>query len=159
MIQNAFNQNQVRELNGVGFTDIPIDSWAVPAIEEAYETGFMVGLPSDLFLPNLAIPRVQALVALASGLALSPPSKSPSTILGEYYTDANKIPGYAFKGVAAATAANIVVNYPNVRLLQPGELLTRGEAAAFIYQALVKQGKLQPLANNVEATKYIVSSP
>ena len=58
--------------------------------------------------------------------------------------------------VAAATQANLVVNYPNVRQLNPQQPLTRAEAAAHLYQALVRLGQVQPLASNVAATQYIV---
>jgi len=46
-----------------------------------------------------------------------------------YYTDAKQIPQYAVDDVAA-TKANIVVNYPNVRVLNPKD--PRGAAAALI---------------------------
>lgn len=152
MIQKAFNQKQVR--TAIGFTDVPPDYWAASAIEEAHETGFMVGLPGNVFFPSLEINKTQAVVALANGLGLTP-DPSPSSNLGTYYTDVEQIPAYATNSVAAATDANIVVNYPNVKVLNPTELLTRGEAAALLHQALVKQGALPPLASNVEATNYI----
>lgn len=152
MIQKAFDQNQVREI--IGFTDVPADHWAASAVESAYKTGFMAGYRGNLFFPNLEITKVQALVALASGLGLTA-SQSPAADLNTYYTDAEQIPGYATNEVAAATAANLVVNYPNVKALNPNELLTRGEAAALLHQALVKQGKLPPLASNEKAAKYI----
>lgn len=152
MIQKAFNQKPIRQSGR--FRDVPQDYWAASAIEEAYETGFMVGLPGNSFFPNVKIPKTQALVALASGLGLTSGS-TPATNLNNYYTDAAQIPAYASNNIAAATNANIVVNYPNVKVLNPTELLTRGEAAALLHQALVKQGAMPPLASNVEATQYI----
>jgi len=35
MIQKAFSQNRVRQLEGTGFRDVPADYWAAAAIEEA----------------------------------------------------------------------------------------------------------------------------
>ncbi|MFH7026498.1 MAG: hypothetical protein ACHBN1_14090 [Heteroscytonema crispum UTEX LB 1556] len=49
-----------------------------------------------------------------------------------------------------------MVNHPNVRVLNPNKAATRGEIAAFIHQTLVSQGRIQPLAGNVEASRYIV---
>lgn len=83
-------------------------------------------------------------------------NRTPSFIVSNYYTDANQIPQDAVDEVAAATKANIVVNYPNVRVLNPNEPLSRGAAAALIYQTLVYQEKLKPLPSNVEASNYIV---
>ncbi|AUT00088.1 beta-Ig-H3/fasciclin [Nostoc sp. CENA543] len=157
MIQKAFNQQPVRQLSASGFTDVPSNYWANAAIREAYETGFMAGYPGDVFLPNQQIPRVQAIAALASGLGLQN-SNSASDVVGTYYADASVIPNYAVNSVAAATQANLVVNYPNVRQLNPQQSLTRAEAAALLYQALVRQGQLQPLATNVAASNYVVVS-
>lgn len=154
MIQKAFNQNQVRQLSAGGFRDVSAGYWAASAIQEAYETGFMSGYPGNLFLPNQQIPKVQAIVSLASGLGLSSSGTATNT-LSTYYADASAIPDYAVNSVAAATQANVVVNYPNVNQLNPLVALTRAEAAAHIYQALVRLGQVQPLPGNVAAVNYI----
>jgi uncharacterized surface protein with fasciclin (FAS1) repeats len=156
MIQNAFNQNQVRQLEPGGFKDVPSSYWAASAIQEAYQTGFMSGYPGNLFLPNQQIPKVQAIVALANGLGLTA-SGTTENILATYYVDASAIPNYATEPVAAATQANIVVNYPDVKVLNPLTPLSRAEAAALIYQALVRIGQAQPLPSNVAAASYIVA--
>lgn len=154
LIQKAFNQNPVRQLSSSGFVDVPTNYWAADAIREAYETGFLTGYPGNLFQPNQQIPKVQALVALTSGLGLNV-NDNASTINSTYYTDASAIPNYAVNNVAAATQARLVVNYPNVNQLNPQVPLTRAEAAAILYQALVRQGQLQSLASNVSAASYI----
>jgi uncharacterized surface protein with fasciclin (FAS1) repeats len=156
MIANAFEQNQIRPLASEGFREVPNNYWAAAAIQEAFQTGFMEGYAGGLFLPEQPIPKVQAISALATGLRLSTKG-SPSEILNNYYEDAEAVPDYAINPLAAATEANLVVNYPNVRVLNPQQTLTRAEAAALLYQALVRQGRLEPVANNVAAAKYIVA--
>jgi len=150
IIRQAFNESQVRQIRG--FADVPANYWATPAIQEAYETGFMAGYPGSRFLPNQEIPKVQVLVSLASGLRYSPKSTNLSV-----YSDAGQIPDYAINGVAAATERGIVVNYPNLKFLNPNETATRGDVAAYIYQALVSEGEFQPLASRVEGAQYIVN--
>ncbi len=157
MIQKAFSKSPVRQLSSSGFRDVSPNYWGASAIKEAYETGFMTGYPGDLFLPNQEITKVQALVALTNGLNLAANSAA-SNSLNTYYSDAFAVPTYAVNNVVAATDANLVVNYPNVRQLNPLVPITRAEAAALIYQALVRQGQLQPLANNLTGAQYIVSS-
>lgn len=260
LIRDAFNQNEVRQIpSGNVFKDVPAGYWAAPAIEQAYESGFMNGFSGGVFRPREEVSRVQALVSLTNGLNLSlgspqaatsattpqaatpattsqtttpattpqtttpattrratkkriflplamtslmqpllrasanaqglPPSGSvqtvassqgvsprsstpsvqsdqsvapnrpPSLVVSNYYTDAKQIPQSAVDDVAVATRENIVVNYPNVRVLNPNEPLSRGAAAAWIYQALVHQGKLQPLPSSVQASDYIVGLP
>ncbi|WP_414561692.1 MULTISPECIES: fasciclin domain-containing protein [unclassified Anabaena] len=155
MIQRAFDRQSVRQLSPGGFTDVPAGFWAASAIQEAYETGFMSGYPGNVFLPNQQIPKVEAIVALTNGLGLQA-GENPSGVLNTYFTDASAIPNYAVNSVAAATQANIVVNYPNVNRLNPLQPLTRAEATAILYQALVRQGQMQALATNIPAANYIV---
>jgi uncharacterized surface protein with fasciclin (FAS1) repeats len=154
MIQKAFNQNPARQLPQGGFSDVPANYWAAAAIQEAYETGFMSGYPQNRFQPNERIAKVDAIVALTSGLGLN---ASDTSSVNTYFTDASAIPNYAVEKVAAATNANLVVNYPEKKVLNPQTALTRAEAAAHLYQALVKLGQVQPLASNVPAANYIVA--
>lgn len=152
IVKNAFNNSQTRTPQG--FSDVPSSYWAATAINRAYETGFMSGYPGNLFKPEEQIPKVQVLVSLSSGLKLTP-SRPAATIVSTF-RDAGTIPSYATSGVAAATERNMVVNYPNVNFLNPNQTATRAEVAAFIYQALVNQGKLSPLALSEGASNYIV---
>ncbi|WP_341530847.1 fasciclin domain-containing protein [Nostoc sp. UHCC 0302] len=155
LLQKAFpTQNTVRQSSG-GFSDVPSGYWAAAAIQRAYETGFLAGYPGNVFRPNQEIPKVQALVSIANGLGFTS-SGNASEILSTNYTDASAIPNYAVNSVAAATQSNIVVNYPDVRQLNPQQALTRAEAAAILYQALAKQGRVQPIASNLPAASYVV---
>lgn len=88
-----------------------------------------------------------------------PSGRSAREFLAAYYQDAAQIPDDAIDPVAAVTQAGIVVNHPNVRVLQPNQLLNRGAAAALIYQALTYQNKLEPLQAGNEATQYVVETP
>ncbi len=154
IIQKAFNQTQARQLPAGGFRDVPSSYWAASAITRAYEAGFMSGYPDNSFRPNQQIPKVQAIVALTSGLRLN---AGDAATLSNYYSDASAIPSYATGQVAAATQANLVVNYPERKVFNSELPLTRAEAAAHLYQALVAQGQLQPIAANLPAANYIVA--
>jgi uncharacterized surface protein with fasciclin (FAS1) repeats len=158
MFQRAFQLNPVRQLPPEGFRDVPPNYWAASAIRAAYEAGFMAGYPNNLFAPDQTVSKVQAIAALANGLNLTP-TDSPENILNTYYTDVGQIPSYAVTQVAGATQANLVVNYPDVKTLNPQAGLTRAEAAAHLYQALVRLGQLPPLPTNVAAASYIVGGP
>jgi len=228
ILQKAFSQSSERQIaSGSVFKDVPQGYWASPAIEAAYEMGFMKGYPDGEFRPNQSVSRVEVLVSLARNLnlpattaavnkpvaaavAAASPAPQPAvrrpakrqlmfplgitalmqplmtTPVGaaaptqqvasttqppavnnapaqrpvplavtNYYQDANQIPAYAVDDVAATTAAGIVVNYPDRRLLNPTRPATRGEVAALIHQALVSQGKAAPIAEQV-ASQYVV---
>jgi hypothetical protein len=133
------------------FVDVRSNYWAASAIQEAYTTGFLAGYPGNVFRPEQNIPREQVLVSLANGLNYTS-SSATSTVLS-YYNDASNISNFARDPIAAATENRLVVNYPNLRSLNPVRNATRAEVAAFIYQALVKEGEAQPIAS-----QYIVDT-
>lgn len=138
IINNAFpNAPLVR--NSINFVDIPANYWATKQIRFAYQTKFLSGYPNRIFQPRQNIPRVQVLVALASGLNYTP-TLPTDAILNQTFTDAKDIPNYAKNAVAAATERKLVVNYPNVRQLQPNQLASRAQVAAFTCQALQIDG-------------------
>jgi hypothetical protein len=78
---------------------------------------------------------VQVLVALVSGLKYTAGAQGVAS-LSRYYDDAALIPSYALNAIAAATEKGLVVNYPNVKRLNPNQNASRAEVAAFICQAL-----------------------
>lgn len=134
LIAKAFaNMPPVR--SGITFKDVPSNYWANSAIQVAYRAGFLSGYPDRTFKPNQVIPRVEALVALVSGLKYKV-SATPREILNKYFDDAAQIPSYAIEAIAAATEKRLVVNYPNVKRLIPSQNATRAEIAAFICRAL-----------------------
>jgi hypothetical protein len=150
MINKAFNRPAIRP--AISFVDVPGNYWGRGGIEKAYTTGFMAGYPGNVFRPNENIPRAQVLVSLANGLQYA--AAAPvENVLG-IYADAGNIPGYARPSVAAATERRMVVNYPDVRFLNPNQVATRAEVAAFIYQALVSTGQVAAIPS-----PYIVGGP
>lgn len=138
LLSNAFpNAPEVR--SGGKFADIPTHYWASTAIRKAYQTGFLAGYPGGVFRPTENIPRVQALVSLASGLKYVPVHPSRET-LQVAFTDAADIPAYSQGAIAAAIENQLVVNYPNVNNFNPNQLASRADVAAFLCQATQKAG-------------------
>lgn len=230
ILQKAFSQAPERQISsGSVYKDVPAGYWAAPAIQDAYEMGFMKGYPGGEFRPQQSVTKTEVLVSLAQNMKLpapntaatgnqvapvatpapvqqqpvqrrrakrpwmfplattilmqplmaankaqavtatnvpstnspqpaaSKPSQRPvSLTISEYYKDTAQIPHYAVDDVARATAAGIVVNHPDPQVLNPNQPATRGEVAALIHQALVYQGKINPLPTDVAATNYIV---
>ena len=135
------------------FADVPSKYWATDAIYAARSAGFLSGYPGNRFAPNEPIKRRDALVSLASGLKYA--DAGPEAL--DDYWDANDnwawysipsdpIPGYALPKIRAAAKANIIVSYPSVDLLSLNDFTRRADVAAFVYQALVKAGRAEPLA-------------
>jgi parallel beta-helix repeat protein len=139
IINKAFSPQP--RVSAINFADVASNFWGFAAIQTASRGGFMRGYDDGTFRPNLQIPRVQVLVALANGIGLP---TANAAVLGRFQ-DASQIPSWAAAPVAAATQRRLVVNYPNLPLLNPNRQATRAEVAAFVYQALVDAGRAQPI--------------
>lgn len=152
MIERAFigTGSPTRQGN-IQFADVPTNYWAYQPIQKAYQRGF---LPAEggYFNPTQNLTRLQALVALVEGLNLQATTVNPTT-LAQYFEDAGNIPAAVRPQVAAAIENRLVVNYPNLRRLNPNAAATRGEIAAFVHQALVATGQLAPISSNVTASR------
>jgi hypothetical protein len=134
LMLNAF-PDAPQKRAGTTFKDVPTSHWAHKAIQDAYKRGFFSGYPGGMFLPNQAIPRVQAIGVLAGAKNFSFSGNAEGT-LRQYFTDAGQIPDYAKNAIAAGTINSLVVNYPNVKQLKPNQTATRGEVASLICRAL-----------------------
>ncbi len=147
LVVKVFNPNPARP--ATQFTDVPADYWASPVISQAYRGGFLSGYPDGTFHPQRKLKRIELILSLVNGLSLPQAELSQLAV----YKDRDAIPGYARAAVAAATAAEIVVSHPDPKQLRPKEEATRGDAAAFAYQALVRNGRV-----NAIDSPYIVSA-
>ncbi|MBD2038603.1 WG repeat-containing protein [Leptolyngbya sp. FACHB-321] len=117
------------------FRDVPSNFWGYQAIRNAYAREFFSGYPDGTFRPAEAIPRVQAIAILANATRMSS-GETPETVLQQYFDDAQQVPAYARKAIAAGTVGRLVVNHPNVRQLRPNQAMTRGEVAALMCQSI-----------------------
>jgi len=135
----------------INFEDVKDKNPAASAIDGSVQKGFLQGYPNNEFRPTKDVPRVEVIVALASGLNLKQEGNASKTL--QVYTDRKKVPKWAVNKVAAATEAGIVVNHPKPTLLQPNRTATRAEVAAMIYQAMVKKGKVP-----AKPSKYVIKS-
>ncbi len=140
ILRKAFLQSQ--PTTAQSFTDVPVNYWATDAIYAARSAGFLSGYPGNRFAPNNFITRENALISLANGLKYA--EGSPDALSA--YRDVDSISNYALPGVRAAAQANLVVNYPNIDQISPYRPASRADVAAFVYQALVKAGRAEPLA-------------
>lgn len=107
--------------------------------------------------PAPAAARSQPRVTASSNTSASPSDLNQSALdLSQYYADANQIPAYARENIARATQLGLIVNYPDVELLNPTQPISRGSTAALVHQALVYQDRLEPLPASSAASPYQV---
>ncbi|MCC5653341.1 DUF1565 domain-containing protein [Nostoc sp. XA013] len=136
LLVKAFNPPSNRPV--VKFKDVPVGFWASTVIQQAYQGSFLSGFPDNTFAPNKNIQRVQVIVSLVNGLGLS----ADGTASIKTFDDQAKIPDYAKDEVVKAINKGIIVNYPNLKQLNPTRDATRAEVAVMVYQALVDAGRV-----------------
>ena len=127
--------------NVKNFIDIQTGFWAASAISRAAGMGFINGFPDGTFRPEKNLSKIHAILALTNGLRFS--GGNPNSL--QVYQDRAQVPSYATNGVAIATEKLLVVNYPEVSLLEPLRDITRAEVVAMVYQALVANHKEKPI--------------
>jgi S-layer homology domain len=142
MLDRAFADKPVNSTTAVNFKDVPASYPRKEALEKSVQLGFMTGYPSQKFAPNQSIPRYQLQISLAKGLQLPPPTSTEKVL--SKFTDTKEMPKYARDKMAAAIDAGLVIKDKNPNRLKPVQAATRADAAALIYEVLVKEGKIAP---------------
>ena len=140
LLGKAFGKPKERQ--SISFQDVPENYWARSSIDDAVQTGFMSGYSEGVFRPDQQIPLYQLQVALATGLKLQPQTPATQT-LGKF-NDVGDLPKWSQDKVAAAVESGVVTGFPSAQQLTPNRVATRADAAALIYQALVKEGRITP---------------
>jgi hypothetical protein len=138
MLDRAFDRPVSEQV--LDFKDIPATYPRRAALDKAVKMGFMTGYPKAKFAPDQKIPRYQMQISLAKGMNLPVPSNAEAALAK--YPDATDLPQYARPKMGAAIASGFVIKDGQNTKLQPVKPATRGEAAALIYQALVKGGQI-----------------
>ncbi|BAU11516.1 S-layer domain-containing protein [Leptolyngbya sp. NIES-3755] len=140
LLGKAFGKPKERQAQT--FEDVPANYWARSSIDDAVQSGFMSGYAEGLFRPDQQIPLYQLQVALASGLNIQSPAAPDQTLAK--FQDVGDLPKWAQGKVAAAVGSGIVTGFPSAQQLTPNRVATRADAAALLYQALVKEGRITP---------------
>jgi S-layer homology domain len=138
MLDRAFDRPVSQQV--LEFKDIPTTYPRRVALDKAVKMGFMSGYPKARFAPDEKIPRYQMQISLAKGMNLALPSDGEAVLAK--YPDAKELPAYARPKMGAAIASGFVIKDDQKTKLQPVKAATRGEAAALIYEALVKDGQI-----------------
>jgi hypothetical protein len=121
------------------FADVPSNYWAAASIDRAYRAGFLES--GGQFNPEQFISREEAFSAIVRGFNYRP---DPGSLINplSYYQDGADISSSMLVAIAAAGDSKLIVNYPEVKRLNPRANLTRGQLASLLYQSLVNQGQL-----------------
>ncbi|WP_413175296.1 S-layer homology domain-containing protein [Anabaena azotica] len=143
LLQKTFIKSKIRP--AIAFRDIPKGYWAENAIRETYEMGFFTILNSKNFNPTQKLTRLDVLITLAKGLNYKFTGSTKDIL--SIYNDASSIKSEHRNFIAAITQNGVVVNYPNIKLLNGKKVATRAEVSALLYRALVSAGEAADFAS------------
>lgn len=143
LLRKAYSKTKVRQ--AIAFRDVSSQNWAYNAIRETYQMGFLNTIASREFNPNQSLTRLEVLAALARGLNFQS-SSSTANILSAY-SDATSISSEYRSLIAAMTERGIIVNYPDVKMLNAERVATRAEVCALLYKSLVSTGDVTDISS------------
>ncbi|MFB2646279.1 S-layer homology domain-containing protein [Raphidiopsis sp. BLCC-F218] len=136
LLPKIFFKDKIRK--EVAFRDIPKNHWAHNAIQETYQMGILTPSANRRFRPNQKLTRLDVLTTIAKALNYKFTGSTRDIL--SIYQDASTIRGEHRGLIAALTENSVVVNYPNIRLLNTRKLVTRAEVCALLYRAMVSKG-------------------
>lgn len=124
----------------IDFEDISKESPSYSAIQQAYQMGFIPESLDNKFHPDEELTRIEVIAFLIDGLNLiKTPIKEQTDYTLKIYEDEKQIPTKFRDKIAAATDKLMVINYPDVKKLEPMRKITRAELAALICRASIQQ--------------------
>lgn len=147
MLQTFFG-NRSQRRSSRSFPDVPRGHWAQGALQFAYDRQLMEGDRTGAMRPETPVSRAEVLLALAAALDLQDAKSfpaNPGTYLAQTYRDGRAIPRPQQGAIAALTQRNLVMSYPDPRLLNGGTPIRRGELVALFHQALVHRQDVAPV--------------
>lgn len=122
----------------VAFRDIPKNHWAHNAIQKTYQMGILTPSANRKFRPDQKLTRLDVLTTIAKALNYKFTGSTRDIL--SIYQDASTIRSEHRELIAALTQNGVIVNYPNIRLLNTRKLVTRAEVCALLYRAMVSKG-------------------
>jgi hypothetical protein len=125
------------------------DYWNAQAV---VQSGLLTA-PEGKFDPQADLTRLEALALMSRALKLEAPEPEITDSWLKLYKDSRDIPKEGRDFVAASAQAGLVVSYPDPEVFGPDDVLTRGEAAVVLYQALVYKKELPEITPPVAQKK------
>ncbi len=133
--------------------DIPKKTPDYTNVQALLQAGVMSAYPGALFKPKGDLTKLEALAIFGRALKLSAPPKALTESWLALYSDTKAVPAAGRDFIAAAAQAGLLVNVPDASKIGPDEVLTRGETAVLMHQALVYQKKLATIEAPVAQLK------
>lgn len=139
------------------FGDVPLDEWYADAVSWGHQTGIVLGVDEDHFMPLELITREQ-LCTLIIRLAAKQGAALPDGVAAaRIYGDVKRISPWARSSVERIWSAGFV-SANDASIFRPGDSVTRAEAAELIHWYL-QYAPEKPAEPLVEQSSSITTAP
>lgn len=118
------------------FSDVPLSAWFAGVVCDSAAKGYVGGYPDKTFKPEKAVNRVEAVKMLFTVLGLSLKASADNNNRALAYTDVSATAWYMLYLPAAFERGILPIAGYAGNMLMPEKELTRGEAAAYIANAI-----------------------
>ncbi len=119
------------------------DFWTAQAVLQA---GVMRTFEGGDFRPQGNLTKLEALAIMVRAAAVPAPTEGDVTQWLALYQDATAVPAVGHPFIAMAGQAGMLLNIPDPALIRPDVIVTRGEGAAMLHQALVYRQRIPALS-------------
>lgn len=115
------------------FKDVSVDDANYQYIKQGLEKNIITGVSKDLFMPNAALTRAEAVTILMRALGFI--SRAPNPGYYTSFSDDDKIPSWARDSVYVAREIGIIQG-DSYNRFNPNKVMTRAEASAMLVRFL-----------------------
>lgn len=140
------------------FKDVSTDAWYSAVVCDSAKNGYVGGYPDGYFRPGNAVNRVEALKMIHTVFGLTV-NASASTAPLASYVDVSLVAWYTPYMASAFERKILPVAGQNSNGFKPESALSRGEAAAYIFNALglTLQGNVSSAASSMSSASSVMT--
>ncbi|MGK7913698.1 MAG: S-layer protein [Synechococcus sp.] len=129
----------------VAITDMEPDTPDFFTAQAVMQGGIMRAFEGDRFRPDGDVTKLEAIAIMVRALELQLPSERVIDRWLELYDDSDAVPEVGYPFIAMAGEAGLIVNVPDPERLNPNLILSRGEGAVLLHQALLAQRQVSDI--------------
>ncbi|MEL7083490.1 MAG: S-layer protein [Cyanobacteria bacterium J06597_1] len=129
----------------VAITDMQPNTPDFFTAQAVMQGGIMRAFDGDQFRPDGDVTKLEAIAIMVRALELQPPNDRVVNRWLALYDDSDAVPEVGYPFIAMAGEAGLIVNVPDPERLNPNLILSRGEGAVLLHQALLAKRQVSDI--------------
>ncbi|MEM9568167.1 MAG: S-layer homology domain-containing protein, partial [Cyanobacteria bacterium P01_E01_bin.34] len=129
----------------VTITDMESNTPDFLTAQAVMQGGIMRAFDGDRFRPDGDVTKLEAIAIMVRALELRPPNDRVVARWLALYDDSDAVPEVGYPFIAMAGEAGLIVNVPDPERLNPNLIISRGEGAVILHQALLAERQVRTI--------------